>query len=230
MPLGVMDSLELGVRGQPQSVSFHANLADYLGTILAAQSQAKSSWLMMQMSITHPERKRVRDSFGPSWGTGEVRLTPERRTKMRVKEYLMALGQHRFVLSPRGNGLDAHRTWEALMVGAIPICRSSALNPLYEQLPVLIVRDWSDVTPQLLQSFLVNYTIRKPLYRYEKLFADYWLGQIAVQRERCLADERARHAPNYTYDYNLPAGWHPVDSAGRPQPVPKWAPDAAKGG
>jgi hypothetical protein len=44
------------------------------------------------------------------------------------------------------------------------------------------VRDWTDVTPRLLRSFLVNYTIRKPFYRYEKLFADYWVGQV-----RCIA-------------------------------------------
>ena len=112
-------------------------------------------------------------------------------------------------------------------MGAIPICRSSALNPLYEQLPVLIVRDWPDVTPHLLRNFLVNYTIRKPFYRYEKLFADYWVGQVAVHRERCLADERARHAPNYTYDYNLPAGWHALNREGQPQPIRPWASDAA---
>ena len=47
-------------------------------------------------------------------------------------QYLMTLGSHKFVLSPRGNGLDAHRTWEAMLVGAIPIVRASALNPLYE--------------------------------------------------------------------------------------------------
>ena len=47
----------------------------------------------------------------------QVRITPENPAKIRVPEYLRTLGQHRFVLSPRGNGLDAHRTWEALMVG-----------------------------------------------------------------------------------------------------------------
>ena len=65
---------------------------------------------------------QVRDTFGPEWGDGEVRITPENPSKIRVPEYLRTLGQHRFVLSPRGNGLDAHRTWEALMVGTIPIC------------------------------------------------------------------------------------------------------------
>lgn len=35
-------------------------------------AQPKSSWLMMQMSETHPERRRVRSVFGSSWGDNEV--------------------------------------------------------------------------------------------------------------------------------------------------------------
>ena len=121
---------------------------------------------MMQMTETHPERRKVRQAITHhGWGDGEVRLTPERSGKMGVRDYLMALGRHRFVLSPRGNGLDAHRTWEALLVGAIPVVRSSALDILYEGLPVLIVKDWAHVTPDLLRGFLANYTIRKPLYQ-----------------------------------------------------------------
>ena len=67
------------------------------------------------------------------------------------------------------------------------VVRSSALNPLYEALPVLIVDDWSHVTPSLLRAFYANYTIMRPLYQYERLFADYWIGRFAVSRERCLA-------------------------------------------
>ena len=110
------------------------------------------------------------------------------------------------------------------------VVRSSALNPLYEGLPVLVVPDWSHVTPNLLRSFLVNYTVRKPLYRYEKLFADYWVGQFGVQRERCLAEERARHAPQYVYDYKQRGGWVAVDGSGRKKPTPVWTRDAVKGG
>ena len=147
-----------------------------------------------------------------------------------MRDFLMRLGRHRFVLSPRGNGLDAHRTWESLLVGSIPVVRSSALNPLYEGLPVLIVRDWADVTPSLLRSFYANYTLRRPLYRYEKLFADYWVGKFGVQRERCLAAERAKRAPKYIYDYNAEGGWVPLDSWGRRKSPPVWTHDAVKGG
>lgn len=185
---------------------------------------------MMQMTETHPERRRVRAAFSASWGDGDVRLTPERNSRMSVRDYLMKLGQHRFVLSPRGNGLDAHRTWEALLVGSIPIVRSSALNPLYDALPVLVVGDWSDVTPRLLQSFLSNYTARKPLYQYERLFADYWIGQFGVHRERCLAEERAKRAPNFVYDYNSAGGWVALEDGGRRRPPPVWKNDAVRGG
>lgn len=57
----------------------------------------------------------------------------------------------KFVVSPEGNGLDCHRTWEALIMGAIPIVKTSALDPLFKDLPVLIVNEWSDVTESLLE-------------------------------------------------------------------------------
>lgn len=49
-----------------------------------------------------------------------------------------------FVLSARGNGLDAHRTWEALYLGSIVITRRSSLAPLFEGLPVVQVDDWRE--------------------------------------------------------------------------------------
>ena len=56
-----------------------------------------------------------------------------------------------FVISPFGSGLDCHRTWEALALGCIPIVRSSAMDPLFDRLPVPIVKDWADVTRDFLQ-------------------------------------------------------------------------------
>lgn len=45
----------------------------------------------------------------------------------------------RFVLSLKGNGIDAHRTWEALYLGAIVVTTRSSLDPLYEGLPVVLI-------------------------------------------------------------------------------------------
>ncbi|HEY2411100.1 MAG TPA: tetratricopeptide repeat protein [Pirellulaceae bacterium] len=70
----------------------------------------------------------------------EARKTP------RLDSWRRQRLQHRFVLSPLGNGLDCHRTWEALCLGCIPIVRSSPLDKLWEGLPVWIINSWSDVT------------------------------------------------------------------------------------
>lgn len=54
--------------------------------------------------------------------------------------------QFAFVVSPRGNGLDCHRTWEALWCGAIVITvRVGGLESLYKHLPVVVLEDWSDL-------------------------------------------------------------------------------------
>ena len=46
--------------------------------------------------------------------------------------------KYKFILSPPGAGFDCHRTWEALYLGAIPIVKTSSLDPLYKDLPVVI--------------------------------------------------------------------------------------------
>ena len=48
-------------------------------------------------------------------------------------------------MCPQGNGVDTHRIWEALALGTIPIVRTSSLDPLFVDLPVLVVGDWTEL-------------------------------------------------------------------------------------
>jgi hypothetical protein len=79
----------------------------------------------------------------------------------------------KYVISPFGNGLDCHRTWEALILGCIPIVKKSDLDPMYKGLPVLIVDNWSDVTQELLDNFKPEY------YNIEKLYMKYWINEFS---------------------------------------------------
>lgn len=93
-----------------------------------------------------------------------------------LREYLGDLIHSKFVLSPRGNGLDCHRTWEALLMGAIPIVRTSSLDPLFEDLPVLIIENWEILSESYLRD---QYEIIKnKKVNLDKLFADYWVKLI----------------------------------------------------
>ena len=87
-------------------------------------------------------------------------------------------------------------TLQALLAGSIPIVRHTALHPLYARLPVLVVADWTDVTPALLRAFWANYTRRREAYDYERLFADHWFARIGAHRARCLAHHYAGTRPS----------------------------------
>jgi hypothetical protein len=84
--------------------------------------------------------------------------------------------QYAFVLSPHGNGLDCHRTWEALVLGCIPVVKTSPLDPLYAGLPVLIVQDWSRVTKTLLTETIAQF--KNKTFQMEKLKLAHWVNQI----------------------------------------------------
>jgi len=84
--------------------------------------------------------------------------------------------EYAFVISPHGNGLDCHRTWEALCLGCIPIVKTSILDPLYEELPVLIVKDWSQLNENILNETINLF--KNKTFNYEKLTLTYWMNKI----------------------------------------------------
>jgi hypothetical protein len=88
-------------------------------------------------------------------------------------------GNYAFSVSPHGNGLDCHRTWEDLSLGCIVIVKTSPLDSLYEGLPVVIVQDWSEITEENMKKWIVQYgdAFTNPLYR-EKLTNEYWMKKI----------------------------------------------------
>lgn len=51
--------------------------------------------------------------------------------------------KYNFVISPRGNGLDCHRTWELFLAGVIVITFSSSLDDMFikNELPVVILKN-----------------------------------------------------------------------------------------
>jgi len=100
-----------------------------------------------------------------------------RRGRLNYSDYLHDVANSKFVLSPPGNGADCHRTWEAILLNAVPIVASSSLlSPLYKGLPVLTVDDWSEITEAKLQQFA------PPTDRHcvpDVMRADYWFGRIS---------------------------------------------------
>ena len=86
--------------------------------------------------------------------------------------------EYAFVASPHGNGLDCHRTWEALCLGCIVIVKTSPIDDLYDGLPVLIVGEWSDICENLLLETMADFKTKE--FLYEKLSLNYWMDKISM--------------------------------------------------
>ena len=85
--------------------------------------------------------------------------------------------------SPCGNGDDCHRTWEALLLGCIPIVEKSPVNELFIDLPVICIENWGILTRSFLQKKVRE--LQKRPFNQEKLYADYWFNCIRSDQKRC---------------------------------------------
>lgn len=85
------------------------------------------------------QRKRVADILKE---LPHAQLLTNRVSQVEIWEMYAS---HEFVVSPPGNGIDCHRTWEVLLMGSIPIVLTSCLDPLFYGLPVIILNDWNEL-------------------------------------------------------------------------------------
>jgi hypothetical protein len=90
--------------------------------------------------------------------------------------YINNVYNHKFVLCPRGNGLDTHRFWETLYLKSIPIVKRNYNNTYFKDLPVVYVDNWNEINEDFL-----NYEydrINNSKFNLDKLNFEYWKNKI----------------------------------------------------
>lgn len=91
--------------------------------------------------------------------------------------YLNNIYNHKFVISPEGNGIDTHRTWECLYLGTIPIEKRNINNKYWEgKLPICYVDNWGEITEEFLENEYVR--IKNTDWNLEMLKFTYWKNLI----------------------------------------------------
>ena len=87
----------------------------------------------------------------------------------------------RFVLCPSGQGWDTYRIWEALILGAIPIVEfSPGWIRVLDDLPALIVKDFTELTPMLLLKEYERIARKPRRYNFKRLTTQWWIDRIAA--------------------------------------------------
>lgn len=115
---------------------------------------------------TYPsERQYIIDKFGmEKWVTKENNVSWE--------DFYSQIGTHKFVFSPRGNGIDCHRTWEALYLRTIPIVKESVTMNEFKDLPILFVKNWDEISYNYLNEKYEEIISTK--YNLDKLMITHW--------------------------------------------------------
>jgi len=90
------------------------------------------------------------------------------------EDYCINMAKYKFVVCPPGNGIDTHRLWEALYLGCYPIVIGNRIYRDYS-LPILQIKDWSDVTKNVLDEHLNKW---KDISNFSQLKMSYWLNLI----------------------------------------------------
>jgi len=98
------------------------------------------------------------------------------------EEYWMNIAKSTFVISPPGNGIDCHRIWECLYLRAIPIVLKHEALSQFEDLPILFVDSWDDVTVDFLNSKLPESRLLLKKY-YDKKFNNLKVTDIDFWKE-----------------------------------------------
>lgn len=173
----------------PIGMDYHTmqTAADYWGP--GIQSAEKQEADLIRIASTAPEFSKRSFIAYCNW-TNSINSTDRQECIKKIpKEFCFIEQQrvsriqswenqakHMFVISPEGIGMDCHRTWEALLLGCIPVVTKSNCDEIFEDLPVWIVNDWSEFnTKNILEK--ISYFSKKK-YNYNKLLLNYWSGVI----------------------------------------------------
>jgi len=132
-------------------------------------SNRKIPFLVAWNDETNPDRATYRKEFSNSSNS----LIIEKRISPKTIHKLMR--RTMFVPAPAGNGLDCHRTWEALYLGCIPV----VLRKEYcgdDNWPVMVVDSWEELllldSLQLKELYLSNFLSRARMMSFSQEILD----------------------------------------------------------
>lgn len=94
-----------------------------------------------------------------------------------IDSYKKTMLDHKFILCPRGNGIDTHRLWEALYCGVVPVVvRHRAHEWLEGNLPILFVDSYEEVNKEMLDR--THSEFANKTWNMGMLMVSWWMNRI----------------------------------------------------
>ena len=155
---------------------------DELNTLISCNKSLINSKLYNLSINTNTDRKRR-----GNWGGGNQEVRRETimqnlaansfKTTTNGHRFFDDITRSKFVFSPEGNGIDTHRTYEALIFKAIPICEhNDKIKEKYKGLPVIYTKDYKEFTSEYLEKKYLE--MKDTVYDFSRLFLSFYSEQI----------------------------------------------------
>lgn len=117
------------------------------------------------------------------WSTTNV-FTSHQAHPLSYEQYISDMHKHVMTVSPEGNGIDCHRTWEAMYLGLVPIVKRSPAMSWFTNYPIIFVDSWPQVKDLDWLLHERRRVLERPFDR-AKLYTNYWRDRFQqVYRER----------------------------------------------
>jgi hypothetical protein len=107
-----------------------------------------------------------------------------KRDRDTMDPFYKQIARSKFMICPRGCGIDTPRLWDCLYLGCIPIVDRYQSHESYSDLPILFLDSYSDfnaLTEDYLERVYKEYLEKE--FNYEKLTMKYWLDRIGKLAE-----------------------------------------------
>ena len=134
----------------------------------------KKNLLYLNFSLhTNPNRRKIMNCLLEK---GFIK-----NEKLDWDNYIKDLSTYKFCISPKGNGVDCHRTWECLYLGVIPIVEKSDHMNYFNDLPILFVDNYDIISVEYLNRVYDDF--KSKTFNKEKMFLHYWNRKIGEHFE-----------------------------------------------
>jgi hypothetical protein len=154
LPIG-LENLSLAMNGYTKYYSMSSTLGRRINKVLVGP-----------FSPTHPERNQLINEISNNPNCEII------NTRLSTAKYQEILGQYKYVLCPRGNGLDTHRFWETLYKCNIPVISESPWSNHISRIGIPFQK-YTDIEAFIASSEMDNYAPLVPA-RIEALWWPYW--------------------------------------------------------
>ena len=104
-----------------------------------------------------------------------------KKSGLSINEFYNDISKTKFMICPRGCGIDTYRLWDCIVLGCIPIVEKYNGHNEFNDLPILFLNSIYDFS--LLTEDFLNNTYEQFLQRdfnYDKCKMSYWINKIMM--------------------------------------------------